>query len=112
MTPLDLGNLACERHLIHADPDYRVPDRDRPPPPATSPTGPRDRRDGLWSRSRDSFDTVGRELACATHADGHSVMWLDLDPSDAFLIAPSGAVVHTPEAYAEARDYAEYRGAP
>lgn len=112
MHALDLDNLACERRLIHADPDYRVADLDRPPPPLASPSGPRDRPDGLWSRPRYSFDAVGRELACATHADGHSVMWLALDPSDAFLVAPGGAVIHTPQAYAEARRYAEYWGAP
>lgn len=113
MTPLDEENLAHEQNLIHASATFRVADIDRPSPPDGPCGAPRDLcKRTLWSSVRYSFDTIGQERACVTHCDGHSIMWTVLDPSDAFLIAPAGAVIRTPAAYAEAQRYATYWGAP
>ena len=108
MTALRPGTPFCDPPFMLGDPDMPS----RPRPPAAQLPGPRRFDDGLWSRARYSFDGAGREMACVTHADGHSIAWLALDPSHSFLIAPDGSVLRTPEAYAEARDYAEYWGAP
>lgn len=113
MSPLDKENLAYEQMLIHTDADFRVDGIDRPSPPGGACGAPRDPfQRGQWSETRYSFDTIGQERACVTHCDGHSIMWTALDPSDAFLIAPDGAVVHTQDSYAEAGRYATYWGAP
>ena len=113
MNPLDEENLAYEQTLIHTDDSFRVDDIDRPSPP----DGPCDnRRDpynrAQWSKARYSFDTIGQERACVTHRDGHSIMWTLVNSSDAFLIAPNGAVLRTHAAYIEARRFATYWGAP
>ena len=112
MNALDRENPAREQHPIRNDPDCRFDAPARPPAPDVPARGPRRFDDGLWSRPRYSFDTIGRELACVTHADGHSVAWVSLDPSIALLIAPDGSFIHTDAARAEARRYAEYWGAP
>ena len=112
MNALDRENLACEQHLILNDPDCRFDALARPPAPVARSSAPRRFDDRLWSRPRYSIDTIGRELACVTHADGHSIVWLSLDPSVAFLIGPDGSYIHTGGADAEARRYAEYWGAP
>ena len=115
MHPLDKENLAFEDNLMRNDPYFRVESIDRPPAPNVPFSRSRtlhQRADGIWSKCRYNYDSVGLERACATHADGHSIMWTVLDPTNAFLITPEGAIIHTPAGYAEARAYAAYWGAP